>query len=99
MWQQIVDLLNKLSTGKKLIILGLVLVAIIVGYFFSIYVPKQQTIKTLEDQLSKIEVDLTEKKAIADNLPKFQEEVARLDEELQKQLKKLPNKAEIPKIL
>ena len=97
--QDFLDRFNKVPNYLKAVFLGGIMIAMVLLYFFFGYIPKQDTIKAKQDQLSKLEVDLAEKKAIADNLPKFQEEVARLDEELQKQLKKLPNQAEIPKIL
>lgn len=97
--QEFLDKLNKLPNFQKMLIMFGMLGLVVFLYFWLLYLPKQQEIKSLQETLSKTEVDLAEKKAIADNLPKFQEEVARLDEELQKQLKKLPNKAEIPKIL
>lgn len=97
--QDILDKFNKLSNAVKLVILVVVCTLIVFAYVFMRYVPGKTEIKNLQNRLSKLEVDLAEKKAIADNLPKFQEEVARLDEELQKQLKRLPNQSEIPKIL
>ena len=97
--QDFIDKFNKLTNFQKGLVLMVILFLIATVYFFMGYLPKQDEIKRLKAKKDKSEVNLAEKRAIADNLPKFKEEVARLDEELQKKLKQLPDKAEIPKIL
>ena len=97
--QELIEKFNKMPAIQKLLILGLFIALIFIIYFMAIYLPQQEAIKELEKKRDATDIELNEKKQIADNLPKYQEEVARLDEELQKQLQKLPNKAEIPKIL
>ncbi len=97
--QELLDKFNKLSNVQKYAALIFVCLLMVVVYFFVVDGPKRTEIENLQKQLNEKEVKLAENKAIAQNLAKFQEEVARLDEELQRQLKKLPNKAEIPKVL
>src|SRR5258706_4471161 len=97
--QEFIDRFNKMPGVQKFLILAAFNLLIIVIYYMAIHLPQLEKIKELEKRRDATDIELNEKRQIADNLPKYQEEVARLDEELHKQLQKLPNKAEIPKIL
>ena len=94
-WQQI----EKIPIRNKLIGLG-VLCALLGGlFFYFMYLPKQKELDGLNEELAASQRKYNEKKAIADNLQTFQEEVRRLNEKLALALTKLPNTAEIDKIL
>lgn len=94
-WQQFeaIPLKNKVA--------GLVFACALIGglFFYFMYLPKQKELGTLETQLANVQRQYNEKKAIADNLQTFQEEVRRLNEKLAQALTKLPNTAEIDRIL
>lgn len=94
-WQQLekIPLKTKIAAlaGLSLLMAGL--------FFYFMYLPKQKELATLNEQLAKVQLSYNEKKAIADNLPTFQEEVRRLNERLSLALAKLPNTAEIDKVL
>lgn len=94
-WQQF----EKIPLRNKVIGLA-VAAALIAGlFFYFMYLPKQKELAQLKSRLADVQRQYNEKKAIADNLQTFQEEVRRLDEKLAQALVKLPNTAEIDKIL
>lgn len=94
-WQQ----LEKIPLRNKAI--GLVVVCALIGglFFYFMYLPKTKQLSTLKTQLADAQRQYNEKKAIADNLQTFQEEVRRLNEKLAQAKIKLPNTAEIDRIL
>lgn len=94
-WQQ----LEKIPLKNK--VAGLVFACALIGglFFYFMYLPKQKELGTLERKLADVQRQYNEKKAIADNLQTFQEEVRRLNEKLAQALTKLPNTAEIDRIL
>lgn len=94
-WQQ----LEKIPLKNK--VAGLVFACVLIGglFFYFMYLPKQKELGNLERQLADVQRQYNEKKAIADNLQTFQEEVRRLNEKLAQALTKLPNTAEIDRIL
>lgn len=94
-WQAI----EKYPTRNKVIIL-LVVCGLLGGlFFYFMYLPKQKELDGLNIELDAAQRTYNEKKAIADNLQTFQEEVRRLNEKLALALTKLPNTSEIDKIL
>jgi len=93
------DSILKLPTPKKVLILGVILAAIAGLYLYFLIIPVQDGLKVAKRELSKLEVELSTNKAIASELPKFTEQVAKLNEDLKIALTQLPNEKEIPDIL
>lgn len=93
------DSILKLPTPKKVLILVVILVAIAGLYLYALIIPIQDELKVAKRELSKLEQELNNSKAIARELPKFKEQVGRLNEELKNALTQLPNEKEIPEIL
>jgi type IV pilus assembly protein PilO len=90
---------DNLSPVKKLLIV-LVVAALIPGlYWYSIYRGKARTIDRLNNDLSNKQAKLNENKAIARNLPRFKEEVEKLNLKLAEVVQELPNSREIPNLL
>jgi type IV pilus assembly protein PilO len=90
---------TKLPTPHKAGIMAGVVILMLVAYYFFIYLDKQNDLKKVEKKLRAQESELAEKKAIADNLSKFREEVDKLQNKLREALAKLPNESEIDKLL
>lgn len=91
--------IKKLPTKQKAYIL-IGMLALIAGlYWYLVYNPKSTELARLTADFEKLQSELTESRAIAADLPKFKEEVARLNEELKKALLELPDKKEIPTLL
>jgi len=94
-----IDSILKLPTPKKVLILVAILVAIAGMYLYVLIIPLQDKLKVAKAELGKLEQDLNNSKAIARELPKFREQVTKLNEELKSALTQLPNEREIPEIL
>jgi len=94
-----IDSILKLPTPKKILILVAILIAIAGLYLYALIIPVQDELKAAKGELSKLEQELNNSKAIVRELPKFREQVAKLNEELKNALTQLPNEKEIPEIL
>jgi type IV pilus assembly protein PilO len=90
---------DSLSPVKKLLVVLLVAALIPGIYWYSFYRSKAETIKRLDRDLSNKQAKLNENKAIARNLPRFKEEVEKLNLRLGKVVQELPNSREIPNLL
>ncbi len=93
------DTFVKLPTAKKAMIL-LVAVFVIVGlYGYLAYLPQREEIRRLSDQRDKKLKELSESRAVAKNLERFEREVGQLEAQLKEALTQLPNQREIPELL
>lgn len=93
------EAIASLSPRKKILIV-LVIAVIMPGlYWYSFYRSKAKVIKTLRNNLSKKQAKLNENEAIARNLPRFKEEVGKLNLRLGKVIQELPNSREIPNLI
>jgi type IV pilus assembly protein PilO len=93
------DSIYKLPTSRKALIL-VVLLCVIVGlYVYAFFMPWQTEMKGLKVELNNLARELNESKAIAKDLQKFKDQVAKLNIELAQALTQLPNEKEIPEIL
>ena len=63
------------------------------------FIPTQEELNVAQRERSKLDDELNDSKAIARDLQKFNEQVAKLNEELKNALTQLPNEKEIPEIL
>ena len=93
------DSIIKLPTSQKVGILALVLALILIIYWQIAYKPTMRRIEAKEAQLTKLTREMKEKQRIAADYDKFKEETARIQEDLQRYVAKLPDKKEIPKLL
>ena len=93
------DSILKLPRPKKVLLLAVILFAIAFLYLYFFFVPVQDDLNAAQKELSKLESELNNSKAIARDLQKFKEQVQRLNEELKSALTQLPNEKEIPEIL
>jgi len=89
----------ELPLPAKIGILVATFALVVVGYFFMFLSPVNEELTQLGENISKLQIDLVEKKGIVANLPKFEKEVDRLDVELAKALKELPDKKSIEQLL
>ncbi|HLG18314.1 MAG TPA: type 4a pilus biogenesis protein PilO [Bdellovibrionota bacterium] len=97
--QQFLDQFAKLPLVAKLITLVVILVVIVAVEYQVFLVPKKEAYNALEAKARDLQVKLLENEAIAANLPKFQEEVNILNEQLKQAVALLPNEANIHAIL
>ena len=91
--------LLKLPLYKRVAILAVLVVLLVGASVWFLILPEYEKIGQMEQQLSRLEADLIQKQRIANNLPKFKAEFAKLEEQLKAALTQLPNKKEIPSLL
>lgn len=94
-----IDKINKVPVVAKV---GLVLVIAlgILGFFYlSVWSDLDKKIVELESNRERLQKQYEEQKAVADNLPVFQENTRKLEEDLASALKLLPRDKEIPSLL
>lgn len=94
-----VEVIKKLPTKQKAIALVVILVLIAGLYWYLAYNPKAVELAGLVASSEKLQAELTESQALAADLPRFKEEVVKLNEQLKKALIELPDKKEIPSLL
>ena len=95
---QLFDQIAKQPLSVKLVALGILLLVIGFVEYQMFYVPLNDSLKGLRKRSADLNVKLVENKAIADNLPKFQEEVNVLQEQLKQAVSLLPNEANVHEI-
>ena len=89
----------KLPTSRKVIILVL-LIAVMAGLFlYLIYWPNLEVLKKKKAEVEVLERQVRELRTVAANMKRFQEEAARLREELKVAITQLPTSKEIPSLL
>ena len=93
------DSILKLPTPKKVLMLVVILCAMAGLYLYAFFLPVREELNVAQAELIKLEKELNNSKAIARDLEKYKEQVAKLNEELKDALTQLPNEKEIPEIL
>jgi type IV pilus assembly protein PilO len=91
--------LLKLPLYKRVAILAVLVILMVGASVWFLILPEYEKIGEMEQKLSQLEADLIQKQRIANNLPKFKAEFAKLEEQLKAALTQLPNKKEIPSLL
>ena len=94
-----VEKLLKLPLYQRLIGLAVLVVLVIGVFVWFLLLPEYDKIEGMDQEIVRLEADYVQKKQIADNLPKFKAEFAKMEQLLQEALTQLPNKKEIPTLL
>ena len=94
-----IEKLLKLPLYKRLAILAVVLLAIVGAATWFLGVPAYEEMTRLKQEAQKLDGEIAQKRLVAGNLPKFKEEFAKMEKQLEKALTKLPNQSEIPSLL
>lgn len=93
------DSIIKLPASQKIVILALAVGLIFLVYWQISYKPKMRTITAKESQLAELTFKMKEKQRIAADFNKFKEEKEKIEEDLKRNVAKLPDKKEIPNLL
>lgn len=94
-----VEKLLKLPLYQRLAILAALVVLIMAAFVWFLWLPEYEKVGEMEQEIARLDAEYLQKKRIADNLPKFKEEFAKLEGLLKEALTQLPNKTEIPSLL
>ena len=92
------QILSRPRQQKFGILAGLVIFLLIIGYFY-IYLPGDDKITKLAEEITGVRGDRDRKKALAANLPKLQKELQEWDAKLRAAVAQLPDRKEIPDLL
>ncbi len=93
------DKILRLPNKQKIAFLIIIIVLEGAGFFFGLYQPKLNELKVLQEKLETLRTEIRDTRKIADNLPKFKADYAKLQQELESALTELPNQKEIPTLL
>jgi type IV pilus assembly protein PilO len=88
-----------LSRQQKVgILAGLILFLLILGYFY-VYLPGDDKLAKLADEVGSVRADRDKKRALSANLPRLQRELQEWDSKLKAAVAQLPDRKEIPDLL
>jgi type IV pilus assembly protein PilO len=96
---KLLEKFGALNAGTRLAVSFLLLGLIVGGYFYWLYLPKREELAKAKATLEATEAKLAESRKTAAQLPKFKEEVQRLNQELVLALAQLPEEKDIPDLL
>lgn len=94
-----VEKILKLPLYQRVLGLLVLVLLVVAAFGWFVVVPQMEELERLEQTSRKLETELIQKRQIADNLPQFKAEYAKMEKQLEKALTKLPNKREIPTLL
>ena len=80
------------------ILAGLIIFLLVIGYFY-VYLPGDDKVTKLGEEITGVRGDRDKKKALSANLPKLQKEAQEWDAKLKAAMAQLPNRKEIPDLL
>jgi len=96
--QFLAELMNRPRQQKIAILVGAVLFLFMLGYFY-VYLPGDDQLNKLDDEIAGVRRDHQQKKIIANSLPRVQHVLQELDAKLKAAADQLPNSKEIPELL
>lgn len=94
-----VEKILKLPAYQRGLILCVLLLLIVGGFVYSLYLPKHEEYRTLQETGATLQAKLEQDRRIAGDLPKFKAEYERMQQQLEQALTELPNEKEIPTLL
>lgn len=89
------DKYAKIPLSLRWLVIALIPLIIFVVLYFLVYDPKVKELEQKKNQSKELEKKYIENAAIRDNLPKFQEEVNILNQQLERAVRLLPNEANV----
>jgi type IV pilus assembly protein PilO len=96
---QLLTHILRLSRQQKIgFLAGLVVFLLVIGYFY-VYLPGDDQVTKLAEEITGVRADRDKKKALSVNLPKLQKELQEWDAKLKAAVAQLPDRKEIPDLL
>ncbi|MFT3842515.1 MAG: type 4a pilus biogenesis protein PilO [Myxococcaceae bacterium] len=97
--EKLLERINKAPTGIKAGVMAAVVIVLTASNYFLLVSPEEDRITQLEQTKAALEVQLAEKKEIAQNLTERRKELDSLDQQLQEALTELPERKDIDELL
>jgi type IV pilus assembly protein PilO len=96
---QLLTQILRLPRQQKIgILAGLIIFLLVIGYFY-VYLPGDDKVTKLAEEITGVRGDRDRKKALSANLPKLQKELQEWDAKLKAAVAQLPDRKEIPDLL
>lgn len=98
-FEEQLEQLAKVPRAARYGAVGAILIAVCAGYYFLSYQDTATNLKNKQAQAQELQRKLTNVRAVANNVPEFEAEVAALERELELALKQLPNRKQFEDLL
>ncbi|MFQ5698666.1 MAG: type 4a pilus biogenesis protein PilO [Myxococcota bacterium] len=95
----ILEKLDKLPGIQRMGVLGVVFLAVIGIYWFTLYGGKRDEYRIVQGQLTQLQTKIAETRSVVSNLKSFEQTRETLRKELDRALRRLPNAQELPVLL
>ncbi|RJO63406.1 MAG: hypothetical protein C4523_20475 [Myxococcales bacterium] len=93
------DRFARIPILQKILAMVLICFLVAIAFYFMSYSPQKDEIERINNNIAQLEKNLEEKKQMVGDLAQYKRDVEKLNQDLQRALKLLPNKAEIPSLL
>ena len=94
-----VEGLKNIPLGQRVILVVLVLVILVGGFVYLVYIPKNNEIHRLTQEIEDLDREIAKNQAKVRRLDQLKMEYAVLQEKLRRQMEQLPPEAEVPELL
>jgi len=89
----------KLPDYQKILISAGIMLLLGGAYFYFLYMPKMEELEESRKKLADLQTKVSQVRAVAETLPKFEAEHKIVGEKLEKALTQLPSSDELPKLI
>jgi type IV pilus assembly protein PilO len=96
---QMIDRFLKLPDYQKIVILGVLVALLAVGYYYGVHAPKALELEAKQQELTKLNAQYSEQQRVLANIENFRQELRGMQAKFEEALKQLPNSSEIPALL
>ncbi len=96
---ELIAKISKVPFAQRILVVAVVIVLIGIVNYLAFVSPAEEDLVRLQRQVTTLDQQLLQKRAIAQNLARYRVEVERLKQRLNEALTLLPNDAEIPELL
>ena len=98
-FEPVLDRMMKISRLARLAVIAAFVLVLAGGYYAASYRPVEQQVDTLRDEVQTLQRKLAKVRVVAEDLLKFEEEVASLQSDLDLALQQLPNRKQFEDLL
>lgn len=92
-------LFDRATTRQKLLLLGILLLLVNMGFFFYLYQPKAGAMAAASAEVAQLRQRVRDKAGLAEGVARLRQEKAELERQLALLVERLPEEKEIPRLL